>query len=320
MSLRPRKLNILAISAGMAALSLATMLSPAQSASSFSSTLPPPPPPKYTPPPPPVYNPPPPQTPPPHFIPPPPSGDHQTFSAPFTGDLTTNGIEIGNDDVNAGAMNGIEQLSDNAFPSADSGGSGDFFVVRGDGDSVFHKDSPWSATVESGQVMVSMRRPTRLGLISTQLFEVALTGDADVVVIAADKQIRLVNIGGRGEAVKVKFARGRQGNQNANVIALAPGYELVVADHALSRSDVRPADGFARRNFQLFADGKAAVCEISAESVLASSTVIARVAQDNSDKERRVLHDMCKMAAVLNYVNGTQGFASETPSSQVAHR
>jgi hypothetical protein len=259
--------------------------------------------------------PPPPSSNPPQAAPPMPVTG---FTAPINPkdvtDLSTGGAEQGE---SGEALRGIMSLS--GFPSDDNSGNGDYLLARGTEASLFHKESPCSVKVESGDVLVSMRRPTRLGFVTVTFGKLALTGDADVMVVASHDILRIVNLSGRGESVKVKLDRGPFEAQNANVIALAPGYELVACSHTLGRSDVRPADGFARRSFKILEGRKIAVCEISAESVLTSSALISQIAHTDSNKERRIVADMSKMAAVLNYINGTQGFEQDS-NAQVANK
>jgi len=222
-------------------------------------------------------------------------------------------------DPNAGesgdALGGLMNLSEGSFPK---GSDSDYLQVRGESNTVFHKDSPYAVTLESGKILASLRRPAHAGFINCQLMTVGLNGDADVLVSRTADGVRLLNISGRGETVKVKLDSTVAGDTHGNVIALAPGYEFIVCRHQLKRSDIRIADGFARRQFKVLENGQSAICEVSVESVLGGSPIVAQMAQDNNDKERRILNDMSKMAAVLNYVNGTQGFENE--STQMAHR
>jgi len=215
------------------------------------------------------------------------------------------------------ALRGVISVSD--FPENNNSGNGDYLLARGTQTSVYHKESPCSVKVESGDVLVSMLRPTRLGFVTVTFVKLALTGDADVMVTASHDMLRIINMSGRGESVKVKLDRGPFESQNANVIALAPGYELVACSHTLARSDVRPADGFARRSFKILEGKKIAVCEISAESVLTSSALIGQIAHSDSNQEHRIVSDMSKMAAVLNYFNGSQGYEQDS-NAQVANR
>jgi hypothetical protein len=291
---------------------------PAYSASVFTdggSVWNPPPPPHHLPTPP-MPTPPPP---PPSYTPPTPTFTPPMVQTPIMPlnpkDVTDinftdpSGVESGD------ALNGLMNLSENSFPK---GSDNDYLQVRGDSDTVFHKESPYSVTLESGKILASLRHPARAGFVNCQAMTVGLSGDADVLVTRTADSVRLLNISGRGQAVKVKLDPAVVGDAHGNVIALAPGYEFVVCRHKINRSDIRIADGFARRHFKVLENGQAAICEVSVESVLGGSPIVARMAQDNNDKERRILNDMSKMAAVLNYVNGTQGFEHE--STQMAHR
>lgn len=58
------------------------------------------------------------------------------------------------------------------------------------------------------------------------------------------------------------------------------------------------------------------ISEISVESILHASDLIANLQQqDSGARERRILADMSKMAAVRNRVNGTCGFDAQPKAS-----
>jgi len=210
------------------------------------------------------------------------------------------------------ALQGIKEVSD--FPQADRCKEGtDMLLVRSTNESSFSKTTSYSVDFKSGEIVASLRRPSRLGFVTFALGKIALSADSDVMIKESAGVFRIVNFDGRGEKVKIKLADSVGPDQDAKVIALAPGYELVVGDHVLKRSDIRVADGCARRHFKLLENGKIAVCEISTQSVLTSSAVIYGLKHTEVDRERRILGDMSKMAAVLNYVNGADGFAIESP-------
>jgi hypothetical protein len=59
-----------------------------------------------------------------------------------------------------------------------------------------------------------------------------------------------------------------------------------------------------------------AVSEFSVESFLSTSQLIAQMAQEQSPQVKQNLAAMSKMAAVLNQLNGVQGFVASSPSSR----
>jgi hypothetical protein len=72
---------------------------------------------------------------------------------------------------------------------------------------------------------------------------------------------------------------------------------------------LRPHDGISRRRTKVLNQGYVALSEFSVESVLHTSSLIANMTQKESDaKEKRIISDMSKMAAVLNQVNGSSGY------------
>ena len=124
---------------------------------------------------------------------------------------------------------------------------------------------------------------------------------------AKDKVLTIRNVTGLGTTIKVLFKCGPLAGRT---FAVQPGYELVAANHKLSREDVRPHDGILRRAPQLFAGGMASISQYSVESALQQSSLVSdlRAKQATDPKARKVVTDMARMAAVLNQVNGTQGF------------
>jgi hypothetical protein len=290
-------------------------------------------PPSYTPAPHPTYpmqqmplpqvSTPPPSMPMPPMMPPP-----RTMPTPINPmDVTGNlGLPTQETPENAAALNGIKVLADDSFPQpSDLQGNAEWILVQSKPDAKFERLTPYSVKFGSGEILVSVRRPSRLALVSTPYGDISLNCDSDVMLSFKDGVLRILSLNARGDVVKVRLNKGAYDQQSAKVISLAPGYEVVASDHVLKRHEVRVADGFARRHFKLIDDGKMAVSEVNAESVLNSSGLIAAMNQkETGSKERRLLSDMSKMAAVLNYVNGVQGFSAQQQgvagtSETVAH-
>lgn len=215
------------------------------------------------------------------------------------------------------ALAGIKTVE--GFPADDRVGShNDFVRAEGEPGSEFHKLNSYTVDVQFGRVLVSVRKPTRLAFITSPLAKVSITGDADLLVTEDADTIRIINMTGRNESVKVKLNHSAAAAAGGKVIALAPGYEIIASKNVLKRSLIRVADGLARRNFKLLEDGSCAVCEISVESVLAGSSLVANFSRDREDLQKRVVSDISKMAAVLNYVHGSEGFVREDLHATVA--
>ena len=179
--------------------------------------------------------------------------------------------------------------------------------------SSYDRPNVYSVDLKSGAVLVSVRRPSELALVHTGLGDVAIAANGAATVSCENGVLRVANITGRGDSLKVQFAPGGgEGAPNPKTVAIKTGFEFVFADHRLGRSDIRPVDGVARRHSKVLENGYAAVSEFSVESLLSSSELIANMSQKSaSTQDRQILGDMSKMAAVLNYVNGTQGFVAE---------
>lgn len=237
----------------------------------------------------------------------------------------------------------VQKLS-SPFPSLDQlQQDEEGILVRSLENASFTRPSLASVKLESGSILVSVRRPSRLGVISTPQGDVSVSADSDVIVTYNDGLLRVLNLTGHGEAVKVKV---HASNVSSKIISSAPepkldtkletkpepshepivsqpvaiavkvGHEIISSDHALTRADLHPQDGIGRRRFGFVESNVLAVSEFSLESVLTSSDLLVDLSQKTSGiKERRIMGDLSKMAAVLNYMNGQQGFVSNIKNS-----
>jgi hypothetical protein len=103
----------------------------------------------------------------------------------------------------------------------------------------------------------------------------------------------------------------RDSSTQGIVMAVKIGHELIATDRPLTRLDLSPSDGIARRRSALFENDRMAVSEFSLESALAQGEFLATLGQNNpSHQKRKVLAELAKMAAVLNYVDGKGGFVA----------
>ncbi len=203
------------------------------------------------------------------------------------------------------ALIGVNRTS--SFPAQDDLGSADGIIVKATEGTQFSKNNS-VVTLTSGSVLVSVRAPSEYALVTTPLGDVAIGKGGDAMVKFASP-LRVFNLDGRGDRVKVKVTSIHE-LQN-KLVSVAPGYELVVGPEKLGRPELRPADGFARRYSKVLENGHMAVSEFSVESFMSTSQLIAQMAQkDAGSKEKRILGDMSKMAAVLIQLNGVQGFVA----------
>jgi len=209
-------------------------------------------------------------------------------------------------------------------------------LVRSLENARFTRPSLATVKLDSGSILVSVRRPSRLGIINTPQGDVSVSADADVIVTYNDGLLRVLNLTGHGEAVKIKvhasnvsskiITESQESSKESShepivsqplAIAVKVGHEIVSSDHALTRADLHPHDGIGRRRFGFVESNVLAVSEFSLESVLTSSDLLVDLSQTTSGvKERRIMGDLSKMAAVLNYMNGQQGFVSNTNLSK----
>lgn len=215
------------------------------------------------------------------------------------------------------ALKGVNPLQDSKFPSFERvSGSFDWILVRPRDDSQFNRPNSYAVHLQSGQLLVSVRRPSKMALLTCDGVEIAAEADSDLLFTHENEVTRIVNLTGCHDSVKVKLKHLPEGATKS--FTVKPGYELVYrADQKLVAHDLRVSDGFARRHLSVIENGHIAVAELSVESVMNNCDLIARLEQQgHGAKEKRIFSDMSKMAAVLNYVNGSAGYKTE-PGPQV---
>lgn len=272
-----------------------------------------------TPPPTPIIYTAPPVPPPPPLIirtPPPP-----TFTPPVVvptdatfPDLGTNanvtGFETGN--LPGVAASGLSSVAEKSFPHSETlTGNTDWIIVHAGKDTVYERISPYLVQLKSGKMLVGVKRPSNTAMLKTAFGDVAIVSNADAMVSYNGDTLRIMNLDGRGQTVLVKLDQGPFAGGGQKIVAIKPGFELVASSHPLSRDDMRPSDGVARRHFHIYDNKMMAVSEFSLESFMKSSELITDLGQQVSgSQEKRVMGDMSKMASVLNQVNGTQGYVA----------
>lgn len=214
------------------------------------------------------------------------------------------------------ALYGLQVLDESYLPRQERGLDSEGIIIKYKPGSVFSKPSNCSVKLDTGDLLVSIRRPSRIALLSTKLAEASFASDSDLEVHSEDGCIRFINLSALKQKLIVKVSEGVLDAFSPRVFSISPGYELLIADHKLHSKDLRPHDGYARRYFKTLENGQMAISEISLESVLKESDLLAQLQQEESNsKQKRILADMSKMAAVLNYMNGSSGFTAETKAS-----
>jgi hypothetical protein len=228
----------------------------------------------------------------------------------FPGNVPTPGVFI---DYGSIALNGIMRLPDSAFPpdSALSGPTTGITVKFAQG-SEYKMESDYIVVLKKGEILVSVKKPSKLALIKTPFGSISVAADGDVLCKFDNGTLRVTNLDGAGQCIKAQLNQGPFAGASDPTVTIAAGFEMVGSEHRLTRADMRPRDGVARRHFKVLENGHLAISEISVESVMKANDVIADLRQSSTGvKERRILGDMSKMAAVLNFKNGTQGFKVE---------
>ncbi len=206
-------------------------------------------------------------------------------------------------------INGISQLD--KFPATENlKGPTDFILVQGD-PSCYKRETPYMVNLVQGTVLASVKRPSQMGMLNTALGVIALSANSDAFITVQDGLLRIRNVDGMAQTLRVQLDKGPFLGKT-KIFTIKPGYELVVGNHKLVRADLRPQDGILRRQPQLLEGGFVAISQYHVESALQQSAIVVGLNQKESDaKSRRVLSDMSRMAAVLNHVNGYDGYGKD---------
>ena len=210
------------------------------------------------------------------------------------------------------ALNGIQRIGGSEFPEGSKlKGSTSGITIKEKEANSYRKVNDFIVAMNQGQILMSVKNPSKTALVEHNFGSVAVSSNGDILMSQNDDLIRVMNLDGAAKVVKVQLNKGGFSSEDPTV-AIAPGFELVVSKNKLTRSELRPKDGIARRNFRVLEDGRLAISEFSVESVMNSNDIIADLRQQTSGvAARRIVGDMSKMAAVLNYQTGTQGFTIE---------
>ncbi len=210
------------------------------------------------------------------------------------------------------ALAGIATLSDNQFPNINElKGPIDGILVKFLPGAQYTQVNPYTVELKEGTVLVSVKKPSIMGVVKVPGFgTLSVSADGDVIVSLIGGVLRVMNLDGK--TILCQLNQGPFGGPADPTVQVAYGYELVASEHKITRADMKPKDGIARRHFKVLDNGHMAISEFSVESAINNSELIAELQSKASGaKERRILGDMSKMAAVLNYKSGTHGFKAE---------
>jgi hypothetical protein len=278
---------------------------------------PPPPPEIHIPPP--VQQPaPPPATPPPIVLPTPPS----TFVPPIVVPTDVTNPQITNPNaasiqsvaylqsMEAFALAGIESISAQSFPSQGKVGKNfDWITVLEKDGAAYNKPNAYTADLKNGDIIVSVKNPSHLAFVNTPYGDIAIGANSDVMVSYNQGVLRLLNFDGEGRVIKVRLDKGPFAGPADPTVTIAPGYELVASDKMITRAELHPRDGIARRFGKTLDKGHLSICQFSLESAAHNIGMLVNLQQTTTGiKERRIISDLSKMAAVLNYKSGDTGY------------
>ncbi len=211
------------------------------------------------------------------------------------------------------ALSGVQLLPDSQFPPLDKVQQNeDWITILSVEGSVFTKPNGYTVDLKSGEIIVSVKSPSKIAFVITPFGTLAMSANSDVLVSFKDGVLRVMNFDGDGMALKAQLDKGPFAGPADPTVTLACGYELVAANEKITRAELRPKDGITRRFAKVLENGHLAVSEFSVESALKNCAMLVDLSQKVSGvKERRMLSDMSKMAAVLNYKHGTEGFSAD---------
>jgi hypothetical protein len=216
------------------------------------------------------------------------------------------------------ALAGIQAITASSFPSeAQARGDANWITVLAKEGAVFTKPNSYTAELKSGDIIVSVKEPSHLAFVKTAFGDIAVGANSDVMVCYNNGVLRVLNFDGEGRVLKLNLDKGPFAGPADPTVTVAPGYELVASEQKISRQEMRPKDGIARRFGKVLENGHLAINEFSLESAAHNIGMLVSLQQPTSGvKERRIMTDLSKMASVLNYRNGggqgdSQGYTAE---------
>jgi hypothetical protein len=222
-------------------------------------------------------------------------------------------LDAYNQSLAALALAGIQQIPLTSFPGQDKVGKNyDWITVLAKEGADFSKPNNYTADLKGGDIIVSVKNPSHLAFVKTPYGDIAVGANSDVMVTYNQGVLHILNFDGEGKILKVKLDQGFFAGPADPTVTIAPGYELVACERVLTRAEMRPRDGIARRYGKALEHGHMAISQFSLESAAHSVGMLLNLQQTTTGiKERRILSDLSKMAAILNYRNGEYGYTAE---------
>jgi hypothetical protein len=190
-------------------------------------------------------------------------------------------------------LSGIQLISDQSFPGDEKVGKNfDWITVLAKEGADFSKPNNYTANLKSGDVIVSVKNPSKLAFVKTPYGDIAVGANSDVMVTYNQGVLRILNFDGEGRVLKVKLNKGPFAGPSDPTVIIAPGYELVASDKLITRAEMRPKDGIARRNGKTLDKGYMSICQFSLESAAHNVGMLMNLQQTTTGiKERRIMTD-----------------------------
>ncbi len=248
---------------------------------------------------------------------------------------------------------GIQVANAKYFPSAiDIHGSTAGVLMHARPDTKYDLLTSLSVWLEDGPLLVSVRHPSEMVLVATKFGDVCVTAGGDALVDRSsdDDTVRIVNLCTNGDTVylnmhdklwtaspwahgvkappleepkskkkreKEKGARTKTYDDiESGAIALAPGYELMIAGHALTAEEVKREDSVGRRDFKTFDGGKFVISEISIDNLTQLHDLIKGLTT-HGEKASAIFNDIMKSAGMMKSKQGESGFEKHAPAPKL---
>ncbi len=239
-----------------------------------------------------------------------------------------------------GALSGVQSGSARSFPSAiEIRGNARGLLLHARKDTKYDLLSPVSLWLESGPLLVAVRTPSELALIATKFGDVCVTAGADALLERGEGTLRIANLSNAHGTVNLvmhdrqwknspwshieqvkelsrkssKSKKRSEESAESGSLSLAPGYELVVGDHSLEVTEIKPADSVGRRDFKVIGDsGRFVISEICVDNVVQVHDLVRNL-KEHGERANNILSEINRVAGQFKAKQGEEGFEKVLP-------
>lgn len=237
------------------------------------------------------------------------------------------------------SLSGVQQMAGRSFPSAiEIRGNARGLLLHARKETKYDLLSPVSLWLESGPLLVAVRAPSDLALIATKFGDVCVTAGADALLERGEGTLRITNLSTAHGTVNLvmhdrqwknspwahlekvrelnkKASKGKKRSDDfeSGCLALAPGYELVVGDHSLEISEVKPADSVGRRDIKIIGDsGRFAISELCIDHLIQTHDLVRNL-KEHGERANNILTEINKVGVQFKTKQGEDGFEKVVP-------